>query len=63
MDRLILELKLPPVDAYFKLLHTLEECNQLIFKNWTDLTQQAPLLSPSKGNVCFASGWVNLLTI
>ena len=25
MDRLLLELKLPPADAYFKLVHTLEE--------------------------------------
>ncbi|CAN0556078.1 unnamed protein product, partial [Laminaria digitata] len=24
-DRLLLELKLPPADAYFKLVHTLEE--------------------------------------
>lgn len=25
VDRLLLELKLPPMDAYFKLLHTVEE--------------------------------------
>ena len=25
VDRLILELKLPPTDAYFKLVHTIEE--------------------------------------
>lgn len=25
VDRLLLELKLPPADAYFKLVHTLEE--------------------------------------
>lgn len=30
VDRLILELKLPPVDAYFKLKHTIEEVNSLI---------------------------------
>ena len=30
MDRLILELKLPPQDAYFKIMHTLEEVNNLI---------------------------------
>ena len=30
MDRLILELKLPPADAYFKLKHTLDEINALI---------------------------------
>jgi U5 small nuclear ribonucleoprotein component len=27
VDRLILELKLPPTDAYFKLVHTIEEVN------------------------------------
>ena len=32
MDRLITELKLPPVDAYNKLRHTMEEVNALILK-------------------------------
>ena len=32
MDRLITELKLPPVDAYNKLRHTMEEVNSLILK-------------------------------
>jgi U5 small nuclear ribonucleoprotein component len=30
IDRLVLELKLPPQDAYFKLKHTLDEINQVI---------------------------------
>lgn len=30
MDRLILELKLPPSDAYFKIRHTIEEVNTVI---------------------------------
>lgn len=30
MDRLILELKLPPNDAYFKIRHTIEEVNTVI---------------------------------
>lgn len=30
MDRLITELKLPPLDAYFKLHHTIQEVNTLI---------------------------------
>jgi U5 small nuclear ribonucleoprotein component len=30
MDRLILELKLPPADAYLKIKHTLEEINGII---------------------------------
>ncbi|KAJ3415072.1 U5 small nuclear ribonucleoprotein component [Chytridiales sp. JEL 0842] len=57
VDRLILELKLPPTDAYFKLKHTIEEVNSVL--------AQCPgekkiRLSPELGNVCFASsqmGW------
>lgn len=30
LDRLILELKLPPTDAYFKIKHTIEEVNNAI---------------------------------
>jgi 116 kDa U5 small nuclear ribonucleoprotein component len=30
VDRLILELKLPPNDAYYKLRHTIEEVNTII---------------------------------
>ncbi|CAL5227943.1 g10990 [Coccomyxa viridis] len=58
MDRLITELKLPPVDAYNKLRHTIEEVNALIMKysgNNEELT-----VSPIKGTVGFASaqsGW------
>jgi 116 kDa U5 small nuclear ribonucleoprotein component len=54
VDRLILELKLPPQDAYFKLKHTIEEVNNVLSK-FSDLR-----LSPEAGNVCFAStqmGW------
>jgi 116 kDa U5 small nuclear ribonucleoprotein component len=30
VDRLILELRLPPVDAYYKIKHTIEEINTFI---------------------------------
>ena len=30
IDRLILELKLPPQDAYYKIRHTIDEVNGLI---------------------------------
>lgn len=30
IDRLILELKLPPQDAYFKLKHIIEEVNSIL---------------------------------
>jgi len=62
VDRLILELKLPPADAYYKLVHTIEEVNALIGQHFvaTSATARAPRLSPERGNVCFASaahGW------
>lgn len=55
VDRLILELNLPPADAYYKLKHTIEEVNSI-------LNTIAPniRLSPEAGNVCFAAsnmGW------
>jgi U5 small nuclear ribonucleoprotein component len=53
IDRLILELKLPPLDAYRKIRHTIDEINELITVHADgvdDLT-----VSPLKGNVCFAS--------
>ncbi|KAL4105936.1 hypothetical protein PRIC1_003991 [Phytophthora ramorum] len=55
VDRLIIELKLPPADAYFKLLHTIEEVNAIIDAN-TPAGREKLRLSPELGNVCFASG-------
>ena len=37
VDRLIIELKLPPTDAYYKLKHIVDECNALI----TQYTEEA----------------------
>lgn len=72
VDRLILELKLPPQDAYYKLQHTIEECNRILYEAGQRLADhqvnpkakssptyhidRIPHLSPAKGNVCFASG-------
>ncbi|EGD82082.1 Eftud2 protein [Salpingoeca rosetta] len=53
IDRLVLELKLPTSDAYHKLLHTLDEVNTLLVKYGDGIEDN--LLSPTKGNVCFAS--------
>lgn len=53
MDRLILELKLPPNDAYFKLKHVIEEVNTVI-ENTIPGRGEAKRLSPEKGNVAFA---------
>ncbi|KYK57599.1 hypothetical protein DCS_04610 [Drechmeria coniospora] len=59
MDRLILELKLPPKDAYFKLKHVVEEVNTAI-ANAAPAKAVSNRISPEKGNVLFACtdfGW------
>ncbi|KAJ5202425.1 hypothetical protein N7449_004504 [Penicillium cf. viridicatum] len=58
MDRLILELKLPPNDAYFKLKHVIEEVNTII-ENILPGQGERRRLSPEKGNVGFASSSMN----
>ncbi|KAJ9113090.1 hypothetical protein QFC20_001977 [Naganishia adeliensis] len=58
MDRLILELRLPPSEAFFKIKHTIEEVNSVIASINPD---ESLRLSPERGNVAFAStqmGWV-----
>ncbi|EAT36536.1 AAEL011382-PA [Aedes aegypti] len=52
IDRLMLELKLPPQDAYFKLKHIVEEINGLLTLYGDSSVKQ---VSPILGNVCFAS--------
>ena len=53
IDRLILELKLPPTDAYFKLKHTIDEINSLL-SMYSD-SEDVNVISPLLGNVCFSS--------
>ncbi|KAF7117252.1 hypothetical protein CNMCM5793_006008 [Aspergillus hiratsukae] len=53
MDRLILELKIPPNDAYFKLKHVVEEVNTIIERVLPGQGERYRL-SPEKGNVAFA---------
>ena len=58
VDRLLVELKLPPRDAYYKLLNVLEQVNDLIQRTSRG---RYPLLDPRKGNVAFSSaqhGWL-----
>ena len=50
IDRLVLELKLPPADAYLKLKHTIEEVNTII-------GNENLKVSPLLGNVVFGSGF------
>jgi U5 small nuclear ribonucleoprotein component len=58
MDRLMIELKLPPRDAYFKLLSVIESVSELVQK----VSQgRYPKISPERGNVAFCSaehGWL-----
>ena len=51
--RLIIELKLPPSDAYFKIRHILEEVNGHLGTFTEDREPQT--ISPLLGNVVFAS--------
>lgn len=53
VDRLMLELKLPPNDAYFKLKHVVEEVNTFI-ENTIPGRGEKFRVSPEKGNVAFA---------
>ena len=53
--RLILELKLPPTDAYYKLRHIVDEVNALLALYAEDRTDL--VVSPLLGNVCFASAY------
>ncbi len=55
MDRLIMELKLPPNDAYYKIKAVINDVNELLASS-TTAGQAAPRLSPELGNVCFSSG-------
>jgi U5 small nuclear ribonucleoprotein component len=62
MDRLIVELKLPPRDAYYKLLNLIESANQIVAQASCG---RYPALSPTAGNVAFSSaqhGWLFTLS-
>ncbi|EPX71260.1 GTPase Cwf10 [Schizosaccharomyces octosporus yFS286] len=52
VDRLVLELRLPPNDAYHKLRHVIDEVNDSICQISTNAKHR---VSPELGNVCFAS--------
>ncbi|KAL0951768.1 hypothetical protein HGRIS_008440 [Hohenbuehelia grisea] len=52
IDRLILELRIKPADAYYKIKHTIEEINTFISSINPDPDMR---LSPENGNVAFAS--------
>ncbi|XP_038044733.1 116 kDa U5 small nuclear ribonucleoprotein component-like [Patiria miniata] len=53
LDRLVLELKLPPADAYYKLRNIITEINGLM-SVYSDEAEPM-MVSPLLGNICFAS--------
>jgi U5 small nuclear ribonucleoprotein component len=64
LDRLIVELKLPPTDAYHKLRQSIEEVNEALEKiyNQTGMdVDSRTYFSPLKGNVCFASALFRIM--
>ena len=57
IDRLILEMKIPPEDAYLKIKYILEEINGLLEKFSNQFKMRNPyVISPTLNNVIFASG-------
>eukprot|EP00916_Digyalum_oweni_P002618 GHVL01004752.1.p1 GENE.GHVL01004752.1~~GHVL01004752.1.p1 ORF type:complete len:970 (-),score=170.39 GHVL01004752.1:228-2759(-) len=56
IDKLILELRIPPIDAYHKLRHTIEEINQIIASQCELMSIPTFKVSPLLGNVAFSSG-------
>lgn len=73
IDRLVLELKLPPKDAYFKIKHTIDEFNLVIQDNLifnpfilnntdnSDVKYRSNYVHPVNGNVFFSSSSFNIL--
>ncbi|CAI4232119.1 unnamed protein product [Auanema sp. JU1783] len=57
IDRLLLELKLPPAEAYFKIRMIIDQVNALLK---TFCEDDAPVMSPLSGNVIFASSRYNV---
>mmetsp|Transcript_23381 Transcript_23381/g.53954 ORF Transcript_23381/g.53954 Transcript_23381/m.53954 type:complete len:979 (-) Transcript_23381:222-3158(-) len=64
MDRLIVELHLPPHDAYHKLRHCVEEVNETLERlydaNGTEVDSRT-YFSPLRGNVLFASSLFRIM--
>lgn len=62
LDRLILELRLPPTDAFHKIRYVLGQVNELMQTTAATLGRPAPrVFSPATGNVLFASGRYSFL--
>uniref|UniRef100_A0A8C9G742 Tr-type G domain-containing protein n=1 Tax=Piliocolobus tephrosceles TaxID=591936 RepID=A0A8C9G742_9PRIM len=66
IDKLIMELRLPPNDAYHKIMYTIDEINHKISNlcdlfNKSEEEKQNFLLCPLKNNILFSSGLYGIL--
>lgn len=57
LDRLVMELRLPPVDAYYNIRKTIDDVNDIIIKEGISSDEY---FDPLKGNVCFESSNLHL---
>ena len=55
LDRLIIELRLPPIDCYHKIRYIIGEINSQIQEIGKKLSIPVNTICPIKGNVCFVS--------
>ena len=62
IDRLVLELKIPPKDAYFKIKYIIDDFNKLVILNeiYNLDKEKIHFVNPNKGNVLFASSEYNI---
>merc|ERR1719359_1431058 len=64
LDRLVVELKLPPSDAYHKLRFCIEEINESLEKLYDSVGTEVDsrtYFSPLKGNVLFCSSLFRMM--
>lgn len=65
IDRLILELRLPPLDAYYKIRRSIGQVNEIIEQYCKildiDFEKENLKLSPELNNVCFSSSVFNMI--
>lgn len=60
IDRLILELKLPPNEAYYNIKNVIDTVNSLVAtysESVGGYSEPQQIISPLSGNVCFASSY------
>jgi len=63
IDRVVLELRLPPTDAYFKIKQIIDEFNRIVSENlqFSSEKEKNYFISPDKGNVIFTSSLYGII--